>query len=78
MIDKTELQEDLYLATGLKSQLSPLAFAYLKARSADPMSSFGDFIALSDICDVSTAQVISREVKLTFFVFTNFKGEYNR
>lgn len=45
-----------------KTELSPLASAYVRARSADRMSSFGDFIALSDICDISTAKVISREV----------------
>jgi len=43
-------------------QLSPLASAYAKARGADRMSSFGDFIALSDVCDLSTAKLISREV----------------
>lgn len=42
--------------------LSPLAAAYVRARRGDPMSSFGDFIALSDVCDVPTAQIISREV----------------
>ncbi len=42
--------------------LSPLACAYARARGADRMSSFGDFIALSDICDVDTATVIKREV----------------
>lgn len=43
-------------------ELSALACAYARARGADRMSSFGDFIALSDICDVSTAQIIKREV----------------
>ncbi|MCL2864170.1 MAG: phosphoribosylaminoimidazolecarboxamide formyltransferase [Lachnospiraceae bacterium] len=43
-------------------ELSPLAFAYARARGADRMSSFGDFIALSDVCDVSTAKLIKREV----------------
>ena len=42
--------------------LSPLACAYARARGADRMSSFGDFIALSDVCDVSTARMIKREV----------------
>lgn len=42
--------------------LSPLATAYARARGADRMSSFGDFIALSECCDVSTAKLISREV----------------
>ncbi len=43
------------------SELSPLACAYARARGADRMSSYGDFIALSDVCDVSTAAVIKRE-----------------
>ncbi|MGN0305187.1 MAG: phosphoribosylaminoimidazolecarboxamide formyltransferase, partial [Lachnospiraceae bacterium] len=43
-------------------ELSPLACAYARARGADRMSSFGDFIALSDTCDVSTARIIKREV----------------
>ncbi|XP_076879382.1 bifunctional purine biosynthesis protein ATIC [Brachyhypopomus gauderio] len=42
--------------------LTPLATAYARARGADRMSSFGDFIALSDPCDVATAKIISREV----------------
>ena len=43
-------------------ELSPLANAYARARGADRMSSFGDFIALSDVCDVPTAKLIAREV----------------
>ena len=43
-------------------KLSPLASAYARARGADRMSSFGDFIALSDICDIDTANLIKREV----------------
>ena len=43
-------------------ELSPLASAYARARGADRMSSFGDFISLSDVCDVSTAKLIKREV----------------
>ncbi len=43
------------------SDLSPLACAYARARGADRMSSYGDFIALSDVCDVSTAKMIKRE-----------------
>ncbi|XP_075385466.1 bifunctional purine biosynthesis protein ATIC [Tenrec ecaudatus] len=42
--------------------LTPIATAYARARGADRMSSFGDFIALSDVCDVPTAKIISREV----------------
>ena len=43
-------------------ELSPMANAYARARGADRMSSFGDFIALSDVCDVPTAKLIAREV----------------
>ena len=43
-------------------KLTPLATAYARARGADRMSSFGDFIALSDVCDVATARLIRREV----------------
>lgn len=43
-------------------KLSPLATAYIRARGADRMSSFGDFIALSDICDLQTAKIINKEV----------------
>ena len=43
-------------------ELSPLASAYARARGADRMSSFGDFVALSDTCDVPTAHIIRREV----------------
>ncbi|MCR4937721.1 MAG: phosphoribosylaminoimidazolecarboxamide formyltransferase [Lachnospiraceae bacterium] len=45
-----------------EEELSPLACAYARARGADRMSSFGDFIALSDVCDVPTAKLIKREV----------------
>lgn len=43
-------------------ELTPLASAYARARGADRMSSFGDFIALSDVCDAATARLIKREV----------------
>ncbi len=43
-------------------ELSPIACAYARARGADRMSSFGDFIALSDVCDADTAKLIKREV----------------
>ena len=43
-------------------ELTPLACAYARARGADRMSSYGDFIALSDTCDLATAKLISREV----------------
>ena len=50
----------MYFCEGL--ELSPLACAYARARGADRMSSFGDWIALSDVCDESTAKVIQHEV----------------
>lgn len=55
-------QAKLCMVDDLSSSLSPLAVAYARARGADRMSSFGDFIALSDVCDVPTAKIISREV----------------
>lgn len=58
-IPLTEDERKMYFAPG---SLSPLATAYVRARGADRMSSFGDFIALSDICDESTASVIAKEV----------------
>lgn len=42
--------------------MTPLATAYARARGADRMSSFGDFVAVSDVCDALTARIISREV----------------
>lgn len=58
----TDSDAQLCMVNDLKDELSPLAVAYARARAADRMSSFGDFIALSDVCDVATARVISREV----------------
>ncbi len=55
----SEEEKSMYFVS---EELSPLAVAYTRARGADRMSSFGDFIALSDICDLSTASVISKEV----------------
>lgn len=52
----------LCMVSDIAEELSPLAIAYARARGADRMSSFGDFIALSDVCDVPTARIISREV----------------
>lgn len=48
--------DDLY------DKLTPVATAYARARGADRMSSFGDFVAVSDVCDEITAKIISREV----------------
>ena len=57
----TDVLKKIYWVDDL-GDLSPLACAYARARGADRMSSFGDFIALSDVCDVSTAKIIKREV----------------
>lgn len=57
----TEEEKVMYFISP-KTKLSPLATAYVRARGADRMSSFGDFIALSDECDTETAKIISREV----------------
>ncbi|MDD2972054.1 MAG: phosphoribosylaminoimidazolecarboxamide formyltransferase [Lachnospiraceae bacterium] len=57
----TETLARIYWVDDL-GELSPLASAYARARGADRMSSFGDFICLSDVCDVSTAKIIKREV----------------
>ncbi len=56
----SEVEAKIYWVDDL-GELSPLACAYARARGADRMSSYGDFIALSDICDVSAAKVIKRE-----------------
>ncbi len=56
----TDVEAKIYWVDDL-GELSPLACAYSRARGADRMSSYGDFIALSDVCDVATAKVIKRE-----------------
>ncbi len=58
----SEVEKKIYWVDESIGDLSPLACAYARARGADRMSSFGDFISLSDICDVSTAKIIKREV----------------
>ncbi len=57
----TEIEKKIYWVDE-EVELSPLACAYARARGADRMSSFGDFISLSDICDVATALLIKPEV----------------
>lgn len=57
----TEVERKIYWVDDM-GDLSPLASAYARARGADRMSSFGDFISLSDVCDVDTARLIKREV----------------
>jgi phosphoribosylaminoimidazolecarboxamide formyltransferase / IMP cyclohydrolase len=57
-----DVEKKVYGVDDLKEELTPLASAYARARGADRMSSFGDFIALSAPCDLATAKIISREV----------------
>ena len=52
----------IYFVDDVKIELSPIACAYARARGADRMSSYGDFVALSDTCDAATATLIKREV----------------
>ncbi len=57
----TDIEKKIYWVEDLR-ELSPLANAYARARGADRMSSFGDFISLSDVCDADTARLVKREV----------------
>ena len=57
----TDVLKKIYFVDDME-ELSPLACAYARARGSDRMSSFGDFISLSDVCDASTAKIIKREV----------------
>ena len=57
----TDTEKKIYWVDDM-GELSPLASAYARARGADRMSSFGDFIALSDTCDLATARLVKREV----------------
>ena len=58
----TDVEKKMYWVEDLEMEFTPLANAYARARGADRMSSFGDFISLSDVCDVATARIIKREV----------------
>ncbi len=58
----SEVEKKIYWCDDMDMEFSPLANAYARARGADRMSSFGDFISLSDVCDVPTALLIKREV----------------
>ena len=58
----SEVERKIYWVDDMDIEFTPLANAYARARGADRMSSFGDFIALSDVCDVATASIIKREV----------------
>lgn len=57
-----ETLRKIYFVDDIEEPLTPIASAYARARGADRMSSYGDFIALSDTCDKATAQLIKREV----------------
>ena len=59
-VEMSDTLKKIYFVDDMK--LSPLATAYARARGADRMSSFGDFISLSDVCDKATAMIIKREV----------------
>lgn len=58
----SEVERKIYWVDDMDVEFTPLANAYIRARGADRMSSFGDFISLSDVCDKETALVIKREV----------------
>ena len=58
----SEVERKIYWVDDMELEFTPLANAYARARGADRMSSFGDFIALSDVCDKATALLIKREV----------------
>ncbi|MDD6039391.1 MAG: phosphoribosylaminoimidazolecarboxamide formyltransferase [bacterium] len=58
----TDIERKIYWVDDMNMEVTPLANAYARARGADRMSSFGDFIALSDVCDAATASIIKREV----------------
>lgn len=58
----TDVEKKIYWVDEAIGELSQIACAYARARGADRMSSFGDFISLSDVCDVATAKLIQHEV----------------
>lgn len=82
----TDVLEKIYFVEGI--ELTPMATAYIRARGADRMSSYGDFVALSDECDEQTAAFLAREVsdgviapsyspKALEILKTKRKGSYN-
>lgn len=58
----SDVERKIYWVDDMDMEFTPLANAYARARGADRMSSFGDFISLSDVCDRATAMIIKREV----------------
>uniref|UniRef100_A0A8C2PHB7 Bifunctional purine biosynthesis protein ATIC n=1 Tax=Capra hircus TaxID=9925 RepID=A0A8C2PHB7_CAPHI len=65
-IPLSEDEAKVCMVYDLHKTLTPIATAYARARGADRMSSFGDFVALSDVCDVPTAKIISREMDQSY------------
>jgi len=58
----SDVERKIYWVDDMDVEFTPIANAYARARGADRMSSFGDFISLSDVCDKATALLIKREV----------------
>lgn len=58
----SDVEKKIYWVDDMDMEFTPPANAYARARGADRMSSFGDFISLSDVCDAATAKIIKREV----------------
>ena len=58
----SDLEKKIYFVDDLDIEFTPLANAYARARGADRMSSFGDFVSLSDVCDEATATILKREI----------------
>ena len=61
-LPRSDVERKIYWGDDMDMEFTPLANAYARARGADRMSSFGDFISLSDVCDKATAMIIKREV----------------
>ena len=71
-----DVEKKIYWVDDMDMEFTPLANAYARARGADRMSSFGDFISLSDVCDVPTAMLIKREVS-DGVIAQGITGEFN-
>ena len=63
-----DVEKKIYWVEDMNIEFTPMANAYIRARGADRMSSFGDFISLSDTCDEATALVIKREVSMVLLL----------
>ena len=74
----SDVERKIYWVDDMDVEFTPIANAYARARGADRMSSFGDFISLSDVCDKATALLIKREVSDVFGVtFEQGRNELN-